>query len=146
MEIERSGDKQKMGCPTYQRSIAIPEGGVKAIPQNLHLSFEVEVAGYMSKIGSGGEKSCEACDGDKRPAMVFCCTCGQFLCTFCHEYHKHNNILCHHQMVGLGQESVKLIPSIMTSTEHLCSQPHHEKMKLKFYCRPASVWSAETVP
>ena len=47
-------------------------GGVNAIPQNLHLGFEVEVAGYMSKIGSGGEKSCDACiDGGKEPAVVF---------------------------------------------------------------------------
>ena len=135
MEIERSGDKQKMECPTCQRSFTIPEGGVNAIPQNLHLGFEVEVAGYMSKIGSGGEKSCDACiDGGKGPAVVFCCTCGQFLCTFCHEYHRRNKILCHHQMVGLDQESVRLLPSIMTPTEHLCSQPHHEKEELKFYC------------
>ena len=134
MEIERSGDKQKMECPTCQRSITIPEGGVNAIPQNLHLGFEVEVAGYMSKIGSGGEKSCDACDGDKGPAVVFCCTCRQFLCTFCHEYHQYNKILRHHQMVGLDQKSVRLLPSIMTPTEHLCSQPHHDKKKLKFFC------------
>ena len=128
MEIERSGDKQKMECPTCQRSITIPEGGVNAIPQNLHLGFEVEVAGYMSKIGSGGEKSCDACiDGGKGPAVVFCCTCGQFLCTLCHEHHKHNKIFHHHQMVGLDQESVRLLPSIMTSTE----QHHHET---KIYC------------
>ena len=135
MEIERSGDKQKMECPTCQRSITIPEGGVNAVPQNLHLGFEVEVAGYMPKIGSGGEKSCDACiDGGKGPAVMFCCTCRQFLCTFCHEYHKHNKILLHHQMVGLDQESVRLLPSIMTPTEYLCSQPHHEKKKLEFYC------------
>ena len=135
MKIERSGDKQKMKCPTCQRNITIPEGGVNAIPQNLHLGFEVEVAGYMSKIGSSGENSCDACiDGGKGPAVVFCCTCGQFLCTFCHEYHKCNKILCHHQMVGLDQESVRLLPSIMSPTEHLCSQPHHQKEELKFYC------------
>ena len=128
MEIERSGDKQKMECPTCQRSITIPECGVNAIPQNLHLGFEVEVAGYMSMIGSGGEKSCDAClDGGKGPAVVFCCTCGQFLCTLCHEHHKSSKIFHHHQMVGLDQESVRLLPSIMTSTE----QHHHET---KIYC------------
>ena len=128
MEIERSGDKQKMECPTCQRSITIPEGGVNAIPQNLHLGSKVEVAGYMSKIGSGSEKSCDACiDGGKGPAVVFCCTCGQFLCTLCHEHHKSSKIFHHHQMVGLDQESVRLLPSIMTSTE----QHHHET---KMYC------------
>ena len=59
--------------------------------------------------------------------MVFCCTCGQFLCTFCQECHKRNKIFYHHQMVGLDQESVRLLPSIMTSTE----QHHHET---KIYC------------
>ena len=128
MEIERSGDKQIMECPTCQRSITIPEGVVNTIPQNLHLGFEVEVAGYMSKIGSGGEKSCDACiDGGKGPAVVFCCTCGQFLCTLCHEYHKSSKIFHHHQIVGLDQESVRLLPSIMISTE----QHHHET---KIYC------------
>ena len=117
-----------MECPTCQRSITIPEGGVNAIPQNLHLGFEVEVAGYMSKIGSGSEKSCDACiDGGKGPAVVFCCTCGQFLCTFCHEYHKSSKIFHHHQMVGLDQESVGLLPSITTSTEQ-----HHNETKM--YC------------
>ena len=68
--------------------------------------------------------------------MVFCCTCRQFFCTFCHEYHKHNKILRYHQMVGLDQESARLLPSIMTPTEHFCSQPsqYHEKKKIEFYC------------
>ena len=119
-----------MECPTCQRSITIPEGGVNVIPQNLHLSFEVDVA----KIGSDGEKSCDVCiDGGKGPAVVFCCTCGQFLCTFCHGNHKNNMFYCH-QIVGLDKESLKLLPSIMTPTKHLCSQPHHQKEELKFYC------------
>ena len=133
-EIERSGTKQNMECPTCQRSITIPEGGANVIPQNLHLGFEVEVAGYMSKIGSDGEKSCDACiDGGKGPAVVFCCTCRQFLCTVCHENHRCSKKL-NHQMVGLEKESLRLLPSIMTPTEHLCSQPHHQKEELKFYC------------
>ncbi|KAL5497438.1 hypothetical protein EMCRGX_G013911 [Ephydatia muelleri] len=53
-QIERSGTKQNMACPTCQRSITIPVGGINSIP-NLHLGFEVEVAGYMSKIGSDDE-------------------------------------------------------------------------------------------
>ena len=51
------GDKQNMDWSALSR---IPLGGVIATPQNLHLGFEVEVAGYMSKIGSDGEKSCDA--------------------------------------------------------------------------------------
>eukprot|EP00731_Ephydatia_muelleri_P009356 Em0004g1694a len=134
-EIERSGTKQNMECPTCQRSITIPEGGVNAIPQNLHLGFEVEVARYMSKIDSDGEKSCDACiDGSTGPAVVFCCTCHHLLCKLCHDNHKRNKILCHHRIVGLDKESLELLPSIMKPNEHLCSQPHHEEEVLKFYC------------
>ena len=123
-----SGDKLKIECPTCQRSITISEGGVNAIPQNLHLGFE---AGYISKICSGGENSCDACiNGGKGHAVVFCCTCGQFLCTFCHEHHKSSKIFQHHQVVGLDQESVRLLPSIMIPTQHLFSQSHHGSL----YC------------
>ena len=65
--------------------------------------------------------------------MVFCRTCGQFLCTFCHEYHKHNKIISNHQIVGIDQESIRLPPSILTPTEHLCSQPNHKKFESIFY-------------
>ena len=134
-EIEKSGTKQNMECPTCQRSITIPEGGVNAIPQNLHLGFEVEVAGYMSKIGSDGEKPCDACiDGSTGPAVVFCCTCHHLLCKACHDYHKRNKILCHHRIVGLDKVSLKLLPSIMKPAEHLCSQPYHEKEEFTLYC------------
>eukprot|EP00731_Ephydatia_muelleri_P001376 Em0001g1376a len=134
-EIERSGTKMKIECPTCQRCITIPEGGVNAIPQNLHLGFEVEMAGYMSKIGSDGEKSCDACiDGRMGPAMVFCCTCHHFLCKLCHDYHMHNKILCHHRIVGLHKESLKLLPSIMKPTGQLYSQPLYVKEELKLYC------------
>ena len=57
---------------TCQRSIHKLEDGSNAIPKNLCLGFEVEVDGYMSKIGSDGEKSCHAwIGGDKEPAVVF---------------------------------------------------------------------------
>ena len=66
--------------------------------------------------------------------MVFCCTCHHLLCKPCHDYHKRNKILQHHQMVGLDKESLKVLPSIMKPTEHHCSPPHHEKEEFKFYC------------
>ena len=51
-------------------------GGASVLPQNLHLGFEVEVAGYMSRIVSNSELCCDPCiDGRSGPAEVFCCTC-----------------------------------------------------------------------
>ena len=125
-----------MECPTCQRSITIPEGGVNTIPRNLHLGFEVKMARCISKIGSDGEKTCDACiDGSTGPAVVFCCTCRHLLCKPCHDHHKRNKILQHHQMVGLDKESLKVLPSIMKPiTKRLCSQPDHEKEELEYYC------------
>ena len=129
---ERSGTKQNMECSTCQRSITIPEDGVNAIPQNLHLGFEVKVAGYMS---SDGERSCDACiDGSTRPAVVFCCTFHHPLCKPCYDHHK-CKIFYHYELVGLDKNSIKILPSIMTPTEHICNQPHNCKGKqLKFFC------------
>ena len=63
MEIERSGNELNMMRPTCLRSITIPEGA-----QNLHPGLGMEVTGYMSKIGSSDEKSCDVCiDGGKGP-------------------------------------------------------------------------------
>eukprot|EP00731_Ephydatia_muelleri_P008471 Em0004g809a len=37
-------------CPICEQNTNIPVGGASVLPQNLHLGFEVEVAGYMSKM------------------------------------------------------------------------------------------------
>ena len=110
-------------------------GGASVLPQNLHLLFEVEVARYMSKIVSNSEVCCDRCvDGRSGPAEVFCCTCYQFMCTFCHEYHKRHPKLSKHNMVGLDQEGAKQLQTTMKPRDHYCSQPNHEDNKLNFYC------------
>ena len=63
----------------------------------------------MSKIGSDGEKSYDACiDGSTWPAVVFCCTCHELLCSYCHEDHKYSQKLSNHPTVEFGEESLKL--------------------------------------
>ena len=134
-EIEKSGSQQVIKCPTCERSTSIPVGGASVLPQNLHLGFEVEVAGYMSKIVSNSEVCCDPCiDGHSGPAEVFCCTCYRFMCTFCHEHHKCHPELSKHNMVGLDQEGAKQLQTTMKPRDHYCSQPNHEDNKLNFYC------------
>ena len=139
-EIEISGSQQVFKCPTCERSMSIPVGGASGLPQNLHLGFEVEVAGYMSKIVSNSEVCCEECiDGSSGPAVVFCCTCCQFMCTFCHEYHKRNRKLSKHDIVGLDMDGAKHVQSTMKPSEYYCSQPNHEDNKLNFYCETCNL-------
>ena len=132
-EIEKSGCQQVFKCPTCdcERSTSILVGGASVLPQNLHLGFEVQVAGYMSKIASNSEVCCDPCiDGRSGPAEVFCCTCYQFMCTF----YKHHPELSKHNMVGLDQEGAKQLQTTMKPRDHYCSQPNHQDNKLNFYC------------
>ena len=94
------------------------------------------MAGYISKISSGDDKLCDSCiDGGMGPAVVFCCTCHHLLCKLCHVYHEHNKIFCHHQVVGLDKESLKLLPSMIKPVEqYYCSHSNHKKDELKLYC------------
>ena len=134
-EIEKSGSQQVFKCPTCERSTRIPVGGASVLPQNLHLAFEVEAAGYMSKIVSNSDVCCDPCiDGRSGPAEVFCCTCYRFMCTFCHEHHKRHPKLSKHNMVGLDQEGAKQLQTTMKPRDRYCSQSSHEDNKLNFYC------------
>ena len=139
-EIEKCGSQQVFKCPTCERSTSIPVGGANVLPQNLHLGFEVEVAGYMSKIVSNSEVCCDECiDGHNGPAVVFCCTCHQFLCMYCHDYHRNSRKLSKHNMVGLDQEGAKQMQTTMKPREQYCSQPNHEDNKLNFYCETCNL-------
>ena len=119
--------------------MSIPVGGASSLPQNLHLGFEVEVAGYMSKIVSGGDVGCDHCiDGRNGSAVVFCCACREFLCKLCYEHHKSGRKLSKHSMVEMNHEGAKQLQATMKPREHYCTQPNHEDNKLNFYCETCS--------
>ena len=127
-------------CPICEQNTSIPEGGANVLPQNFHLGFEVEVAGYMSKMVNNSDVACDHCiDGDNGPAVVFCCTCHQFLCKVAYEHHRTDRHLSKHNMVGLDQEGARQLHTTMKPREHYCSQLNHEDNKLNFYCETCSL-------
>ena len=139
-EIEKSGSQQMFQCPICVQNTSIPVGGASVLPQNLHLGFEVEVAGYMSKMTSNSDVACDQCaEGSSDPAVVFCCACHHFLCTFCLEHHKCNRMWSKHKIVGLDQEGARQLHTTMKPGDHYCSQPNHEDNKLNFYCETCSL-------
>ena len=139
-EMESQGSQQVFKCPTCERSVSIPVGGANGLPRNLHLGFEVEVAGYISKIVSNSEVRCDECvDGRNGPAEVFCCTCYQFMCTFCHEHHKRSRKLLKHTMVGLDQEGASQLLAMAKPREHYCSQPNHGDNVMDLHCETCSL-------
>ena len=127
-------------CLICERNTSIPVGGASGLPRNLHLGFEVEVAGYMSKMVNNSDVACDHCiDGDNGPAVVFCCTCHQFLCKLAYEYHRTDRHLSKHNTVGLDQEGARQLHTTMKPREHYCSQPIHEDNKLNFYCETCNL-------
>ena len=139
-EIEKSGSQQMFKCPICEQNTSIPVGGASVLPQNLHLGFEVEVAGYMSKMVSNSEVCCDECvDGRNGLAVVFCCMCRQFLCKHCRDHHSSSRKLSKHKIVGLDQEGARQLHTTMKPRDHYCSQPNHEDNKLNFYCETCSL-------
>ena len=139
-EIEKSGSQQMFQCPICQQNTSIPVGGANVLPQNLHLGFEVEVAGYMSKMTSNSDVACDQCaEGSSDPAEVFCCACHHFLCAFCLEHHKRNRMWSKHKIVGLDQEGARQLHTTMNPRDHYCSQPNHEDNGWNFYCETCSM-------
>ena len=122
-EMEKVGPQKSLQCPTCLRNVPIPVGGASALTQNLHLGFEVEVAGYMSTFASSSGVSCNFCvQGCNDPAVVFCCSCHMFMCTFGQECHNRAPHLSQHNVIGLDRESATLLPTLIKPTDHHCSK------------------------
>eukprot|EP00731_Ephydatia_muelleri_P034051 Em0045g36a len=127
-------------CPICEQNTSIPVGGASVLPQNLHLGFEVEVAGYMSKMVSNSEVCCDECvDGRNGLAVVFCCMCRQFLCRHCRDHHSSSRKLSKHKIVGLDQEGARQLHTTMKPRDHYCSQRNHEDNDWNFYCETCSL-------
>eukprot|EP00731_Ephydatia_muelleri_P008022 Em0004g360a len=121
-------------CPICERNTSIPLGGASVLPQNLHLGFEVEVAGYTSKMVNNSEVCCDECvDGHNGLAVVFCCMCCQFLCKLCRDHHSSSRRFSKHKIVLLDQEGARQLHTIMKPRDHYCSQPNHGNNDLNFY-------------
>ena len=139
-EIEKSGSQQMFQCPICEQNTSIPVGGASVLPQNLHLGFEVEVAGYMSKMVSNSEVCCDECvDGRNGLAVVFCCMCRQFLCKHCRDHHSSSRKLSKHKIVGLDQEGARQLHTTMKPRDHYCSQRNHEDNDWNFFCETCSL-------
>ena len=133
--IDVTDTKQTIECPTCQRAIDVPEWDAGLLPQNLHLAFEVEVAGYMSKMADQTEVLCTFCTkGCNNSAVAFCCTCCKFLCSAGDDSHKRVPQLFRHSIVEMDHKSSKLLPSLIKPNLYFCSVPNHSKEELKFFC------------
>ena len=138
--MDTSGSQQSAQCPVCLRGFLIPAGGTATLLQNLHLGFEVEVAGYVSKVTSSLGVSCNFCrNGCTDSAVAFCCSCRQFLCRGARDSHNRVPQLTHHCTIGLDIESASKLPTLMESTPPDCSQCNQANAVTCFYCQTCSL-------
>ena len=125
-------------CPSCKTTTPIPEKGVEAIPQNVRLSYEAEVAMYEMKIKKEAPSECDECSRvPSHPIAAFCCTCCTFLCKPCHEYHCISRKLAlNHKVLELEEARKREINEELK--QHNPPPPihcqEHTDMEVKFYC------------
>ena len=123
------GTEGKVCCVTCKHTSPLPEQGAEGLPQNVHLSYETEIAEYVRKIQSEECLNCDECDrSEPQPITSFCCTCRGFLCTDCDHQHTISRRLKTHKIFPLekarefsdiGAELKKWIPPpVVTCSQH----------------------------
>ena len=128
----------KIRCPSCKTTSLTPNKGVKAIPQNVRLSYEAEVAMYEMKIKKKVPSECGECSrAPPQPIVAFCCTCRRFLCQPCHE---HN---CVFRYLALNHKVLKLEEARKREINDELKQnipppflhcQEHTDTEVKFYC------------
>ena len=127
----------KIRCSSCKTTSPLPEKGVEAIPQNVQLSYEAEVAMYEMKIKMDTPSECSVCSRASQPTVAFCCTCRSFLCKPCHEHHYVSRKLALNHKVLKLEEAQKR--EIMEELKQHIPPPavhcqEHTDTEVKCYC------------
>jgi len=132
-EAEKAGSQETMQCKICTKCVSLSKRGVGDFPRNLHLSFNVEIAGYQAQMTSGSDTSCGNCV-ESSPAVAFCTDCCEFLCKTCKESHRRSRRTAKHEVIEIEKKKgINLIES-RKPREFYCTEPKHENEVLKFYC------------
>ena len=121
-------------CPTCQRTVPLPEGGVHAIQKDLRKNYEADVARFVSWIHSDEEKCCNMCiDSSAGHAVSYCLNCNDFLCKTCSDYHKKCRKTLDHDLKPVSGLKSKAIEVTDIPHKPVSCQLHEDEI-LKFFC------------
>ena len=100
--LEEQGSETNIKCPTCEKTASLPDGGVDALPKDLHRSHEAKMAEYKDKIdklvAEKVEVRCERCV-DENLAFCFCVNCCHLLCEPCSTDHKRSKATVNHKLL-----------------------------------------------
>ena len=134
-------DMPKFNCPTCQCLVDIPEGGVERLPKHLFVNNLKEVITLTSK----SETKCDYCvaKGIETLATWRCIDCCISLCDKSKDAHDHvYGTYKPHQILKIFDWKQSDISGICSQNKEFCS--HHEKKRLKFYCRKCDTSICQT--
>ena len=144
--LEEQGSGTSLKCPTCQKTASLPpEGGVSALPRDLHKDHEAVVAQYESKLQGEEEVSCDRCiETANGPAVSFCVNCCDFLCKVCSKDHKTWRKTLNHELQPVGSSAKSdskgtTKPLLKNVPETPLSCQKHSDETLKFYCETCSM-------
>ena len=140
--VTQDGSKKTIRCPSCKAATPIPEKGVEAIPQNVRLSYEAEVALYEAKIKGQPPSECdECCRVPPQPIVAFCYMCRGFLCKPCHEHHCVSRQAVKHKVLKIEEARNKEIAEELK--QHIPPPPlycqEHAGKEVEFYCTSCNV-------
>ena len=137
------GAEGKVCCLTCKHTSPLPEKGAEVLPQNVHLSYETEIAEYVRKIQSEECLNCDECDrSEPQPITSFCCTCRGFLCTDCDHQHTISRRLKTHNIFTLEKaremkDFAKELKQFVAPPPLTC--PQHNHLEISIFCTTCSM-------
>ena len=119
-------------CPECRKTIVVPSGGVKQLPNNFFISRLLDEVALKRKVEGEEEAKCDLCvRGDAVEAL--CLDCGAFLCTRCFDNHKYSKEYLNHNIMPLNElRSKKEGITIKPKSKFALCQEH--ELELNFYC------------
>ena len=135
--VTQNDSKTVVCCAVCETTCPISEKGVEAIPRNVRLSYEAEVAMYEAKIKGTVPTDCEACTRiPSEQAVAFCCTCREFQCKPCHDYHLMYKKTADHTALVIDEAKNRDVTAELK--QHMPPGPlhcqEHADAEVKLYC------------
>ena len=120
----------KITCLKCNIEVAVPDGGIKGLPNNYFMDNLVKKLFLNHKLENETELRCEECDEDDS-VVVFCTDCKLFLCHFCKESHKYSRSHCSHNLISLTE--LRSNEDLIQSKSKFPTCQEHD-LELEYYC------------
>ena len=134
--LRTSGRYDIIACPECRKKVKVPSSGnLKDLPANFRINRLLDVLGIQDCNNVGIK--CENCDKSSRHSL-YCFQCCEFWCDKCIIAHGLIRANKEHRVLALKDFEDQDIEDMLKRSA-FCQQKHHEKEKLKFFCKYCDV-------